>query len=178
MIRDWKNYYTEEEIKIAFYDVMYHQYKKDCNNPLSHEIIKNLGYKIEKYDGRYIIENIKTGKRISIVTKYKKPYVEYDTGKGRCYFEWGEIPNFDYINYLEKPFNKEYRREIITSKYRGIRNELSYHKRWLNYKKDEVEKAKKAIQKAIENLEYQINELNKEKNSINNIRKEYGLKGI
>ncbi len=177
MIRDWEKYYSKEEINNAFFDVMFHQFKKDCNNPLSHEIIRNLGYRIEKYEGRFLIINDKNGKRISIITTRRKPFVAYDTGKGRTYFEWGERPKFDYINYLEvKRFvdYREYGESKSKIKYRNI-----YQcKSMMEYYRKEVEKCEKEIKNKLDEIKRYTKNITEYETELNSYRKEYGLKGV
>ena len=177
-MKDWR--ISKETVNKRIIEVCKNQYKKDAKD--AHEIVELAGYKIEKYEGRYIVLNPKTGKRVSLLgysaktENRRKPCVAYDTGKGIKVFNWNEEPKFDFVAYLDKPWNREYYRNIPESEYKRARANIKSQKNWIEYRKKEVEKTRKDIEDKIANLEHVNRELQKAKDELENIRKKYGLK--
>lgn len=161
-----------EAINKEIFKVCTHKYKKECEK--AHENVKRAGYNITKFNGRFIVSNEKTQKSVSIKlpeNKYENTYVLYDTGRKRAKCNNGEIPKFDFKNYLDKPKNKE-KNIIVNNKYRHIRYEIKNEKYYIKMAEKYVEKAKEEINQAIEKLERETRLLQNHKNRLDNIRKE------
>lgn len=161
-----------EAINKEIIKVCTHKYKKECEK--AHENVKKAGYTITKYNGRYVVRNEKTNKSVIIkkpTPNSKMRWIEYDTGKHIAIYEEGEIPKFDFKNYLDTPKNKE-KNINENNKYKEIKYEIQIAKEGIKRQEKYVEKAKEEINKAINKLEYETKILQSYKNRLENARKE------
>lgn len=178
--------YTKEYINEMIFEACLTQYKKD--NPEPFKIVERAGYLTEKYDGRWIIYNPQTQKRVSVIQEHRvwdssykhyinQPYIAYDTGKGKAYWtikDGKEVTMFDFVSYLDKPKNK-YNWNNPISKYKNAKDEINRRKMWIKYKQDEIDKAKEKIKKWLDRIQYNTKEMEKDEVELNKIRKEIGL---
>lgn len=162
----------------AILNVLETQFKKDMREGVV-QLVEQAGYKVVKITGGYEVKNPATNKWVSI--GYRHSYYRYIQNLGRdVRIEYGKKVMFDFINYLEKPVNREWY---------AIHNVWGWNTTPTQEKMSALRSAKSAIKSSdrdIANIQKQMEALQKKlidevrlqeerKQRLISVRKELGL---
>lgn len=173
---------TESEkkwVNEAIVKVVTHQYKKEC--PEAHELLKEWGYKVTKYDGSFEVKHPKTYKKVT-ATLYRWEQVIYLKEKSQRIYP-KNFDKVDYVEYLRTPLNRD-KYEFVYSKYRTARRNLRDAKWNVKYHQDALDDAQKEFDKKLAelkrhyewNIKHHSERVVIEKSRVADIRKEFNLK--
>ena len=150
----------------AIKTVLLTKLKKDAKE--AHKMVESAGYEISKISGGWDINNRKNGKWLS----YHNHYLSTMSG-----FRKANLNKFDYVHYLEKPYNKVYYDTLsLRSKmekgnydFDSKFEQLSRMKCWIANGEKEIAALEKKLQSAYTTRARRIAECNA-------LRKQFGLK--
>lgn len=160
----------------AILNVLVNQFKKEMN-PYAIELVKQAGYTIKKITGGYEVGNPTTARWLFIDKRGK-----LQTLNGCFAYRKGTRIVFDFVNYLNKPENKEWaqlRREQFwgyVSPTREKTDALRWAKTRVEYRKRDIEETKRKIANLQAQLEREVRDLVGAENNVDKVRKELGLK--
>lgn len=171
-------FYLEKEVNEAILKVLSTQYKKDAKE--AHKIVETAGYEIYKSNGCFTIKNPKTYRYIQWTEcRWRYNYKLITTTKDIYFDDWKDL-KINFVNYLNKPINKD--KQYINSEWfytskakekyellRSLKWDIEYHTR-------EVERQKALIEKAKKSIEYHERRIKEEKDSLEETRIKLGLK--
>lgn len=171
---------AKRELNQAIYAVLATKFKKDAYE--AHELVKNAGYEIEKWDGKFHIRNRETNRLICIATN------RWGDKVGINHNPWTKnaklTENFDYVACLNKPLNETYWRmrqdeAWYRSKSRENFEKLHRAKWGVDYHTRSLQKAEEALERAMEQYEkdvkYHKECLKVDQESLAKVRAELGL---
>lgn len=165
----------------AIVKVVTHQYKKDC--PEAHELLKEWGYTVRKYDGSFEVMHPKTYKEVT-ATMFRWEQVIYLREKSQRIYS-KNFDKVDYVEYLRTPLNRDkHDNEVVCSNYRTARRNLrdakwdvEYHQKALDDAQKEFDKKLAELKKHYEwGIKYHSERLAIEKRKVADIRNEFNLK--
>jgi hypothetical protein len=174
----------KELLNKSIREVITNQYKKDC--PTAHEIVKDAGYEIYKYEGHYKVKNKETDKVVWFV--YTESY--YGSDKICCSHRDNVKNNdkFDFVNYLNKPFNVAYCQAQRTGgwryqsksqeNYRTLKDarwDVQYHADSIEEIKGKIKKLQEEMSKLENDIAYHAREQVRAEFELERVRKDLGL---
>ena len=161
----------------AIYKVITTRFKKDMGE--AKKIVRGAGYIIEKdyCNNGFSVYNPTTGRRVSARLRYGEVTITRDYGYQNKRYKIGEC-KFDFVSFLNKPRNTEYREMCNISK-RPTKEKyrrLSDAKYSITWRKRDIENTKKEIAKLQESLLTASRYLYESEARANNVRRELGLR--
>lgn len=171
-------------INEAIATVMKTQFKKDMGEAL--EIVTGAGFKVEKWNGEWMIRNPETNRTVVINSNGYRTWIEYGSVK-TLKKEIREIRNlqffkFDFEGCLRKPLNRDWY-YLEQDKGYGYRSatkikydNLEWKKNTLRWRKEEVERTKKKIEELQRSLFSEMQDVIKAEMDLEKCRRDLKLK--
>jgi hypothetical protein len=165
----------------AIIEVCTNKYKKDARQ--AHELLEDLGYKIEKWNGCYHIMNKETHRTVTIdlAGGWRTYYVVTGTTKGNIRFDHkADLIKVDYVGILNKPWNtawvdaQDYRWQNVRptiNKY----NTLKWKKTCIADVTKDIEKTKKEIEYLQDRLIKLATNKVRYETELQNLRNKFGI---
>ena len=160
----------------AIYTVLTTKYKKDAKEAF--KMVEDAGYEMRKWDGWFIIENIKTKKHLYIDSHCYNPKLKFIRGSRiDKQINITESWKFDFVNYLNTPYNEEYYRFPKWKEINNNRREMLRHAKWVvEFRNEELDKVKAELEDAQRRLVRIAQRQAEAELELKQTRKELGLK--
>ena len=131
-----------EDVNKAILQIISYKFKNEC--PEAHKLVQAAGYEVYKRDGWFVVRNFTTSKRV-----YRNDFgLKYSKFSG--YDEYIDNPDkFDFIGYLEKPFNREFYRQ----QFDYFQNRATEQYSRLRDKKRQIKWAQRDLDETLEEIE-------------------------
>ena len=163
--------FTQEQVNEAIEVIIKNPVKQDCK--IAHKVVKKAGYELSKYNGKWFVKNVETGKQVSATSgiNYSRDYTEHKLvwdislsgyPDGTHHITRDKLNSVDFVAFLDTPVN-EWRREEQHRKWEEWYGDVKDSKSSHSYKR--LRDARKAVElhsRQIESSKTEIEELMKE----------------
>lgn len=186
-----------QELEDAIVKVLFTQFKKDAKE--AHKLVESYGFKIDKYDGFFGVQNPETHKtlRLAECNSWRGIFVkETGTRKGLTYEEfYNHKLNIDCIKFLNTPYNLDWEYVKNRDACEDGSSANAYHPTWdkmeelrrarrnVNNSKDSVKRYKEEIEQHMEKIKWLQGMIEREthfacvfERALEDLKEEYGLK--